>query len=103
MIRAGLRGGQLPRAPRSEGALRDENFCFKEITPLGNCRDSEAIQECNSIFRCCVKYHYDLSASLASRQFNEWAYEYFRFSLMRILAIRHEVHGTSKHCVHNAG
>ena len=58
--RAGLRGGQrgqLPRAPRCKGAPRDEIYLFQINTRLKNFRDSEAIQEHNSIiFLCFVKY-----------------------------------------------
>jgi len=50
--RAGLRGGQrgqLPRAPRFKGAPRDEIYLFQIKYSFKKFRDSEAIQEYNSI------------------------------------------------------
>jgi len=53
-----------------------EFICFKQNTHLKNYRDSEAIQEYNSIimFLCCVKYQgppmaTDFSTSLTVYQF----------------------------------
>ena len=47
--RAGLRRGQLPRAPRYKGAHRDEIHLFQRKHSFEKCRNSEAIQEYNSM------------------------------------------------------
>ena len=50
--RAGLWGGQrrqLPRDPRCKGAPRDEIYLFQIKYSLERFRDSEAMQEYNSI------------------------------------------------------
>jgi len=50
--RAGLRGGQrgkLPRAPRYKGASRHKIYLFQIKYSFEKFRDSEAIQEYNSI------------------------------------------------------
>jgi len=41
--------GQLPRAPRCKGAPRDEIYLFQIKYSFENFRNSEAIQEYNSI------------------------------------------------------
>jgi len=51
-VRAGLRGrqrGQLPRAPHCKRAPRDEMYLFEIKYSFEKFRNSEAIQECNSI------------------------------------------------------
>jgi len=60
--RAELRGGQrwqLPRAPRWKGAPRDEIYLFQIKYSFEKFRDSEAIQEYNSILysyvALCIK------------------------------------------------
>jgi len=50
--RAGLRGGQrgqLPRASRCKGASRDEMYLFQIKYSFEKFRNSEAMQEYNSI------------------------------------------------------
>jgi len=52
VARAGLRGGQrgqLSRALRCKGAPRDEMYLFQIKYSFEKFRNSEAIQECNSI------------------------------------------------------
>ena len=44
-----IRGGQLPRAPRCKGAPRDEMYLFQIKYSFEKFRNSEAMQECNSI------------------------------------------------------
>ena len=42
--------------PPLEGGPRDEIYLFQTKYSFEKFRDSEAIQEYNSIFLCCVKY-----------------------------------------------
>jgi len=50
----------LPRAPRCKGAPRDEIYLFQIKYLLEKFRNSEAIQEYNSIiFLCYAKYQGD--------------------------------------------
>jgi len=46
--------GQLPRAPRCKGAPHDEIYLFHIKYSFEKVRDSEAIQEYNSILYSCV-------------------------------------------------
>ena len=48
-IKGGGQRGQLPRAPRCKGAPRDEMYLFQIKYSFEKFRNSEAIQEYNSI------------------------------------------------------